>query len=293
MKTLSTSSLHIEFTVRNIILRAIDFRGDSYKHTIIALHGWLDNAESFRLLGPKLAEQGLRVIALDLAGQGLSDMRPLQGSYHLWDDAVDVIQIAEQLELSQYSLLGHSRGAMIATQIATAFPEKIKSLCVLDGLLPIPVNIDETVEQFRRFTLGFQSRRASRVFSRRQDAIEIRAKAARMDVDAVELLAERGLFKCEGENSEGWQWRVDERLKIASAVKMTEAHNQQWLEKLENTKMPVQIILAQQGLSQLPLFKTYQNQHSQWQWILLEGGHHQHMQAQASKLAEHVVGFFV
>ena len=296
----------IEFSVRDIQLRGLSFTPCSetaVKATIVALHGWLDNAESFRRIAPPLAAQGFRVIALDLAGQGLSDMRPLQGSYHLWDDAVDIMAIADQLELSTFYLLGHSRGAMIATQLAAAFPDRISKLCVLDGFLPLPVSIDETVEQFQKFVLGFQKRKTSRSFASWNNAIEIRAKAARMNEESVELLAKRGLFECNHSRSnnavtqhnaseKSWQWRVDERLKIASAIKMTEEHNQQWLAQLASTETPSQIILAEQGLSQLSIFKDYQNQFPNFQWITLAGGHHQHMQSEAAEVAKHCIAFY-
>ena len=46
---------------------------------VIALHGWLDNANSFARLAPKLT--GLRIVALDLAGHGHSAHRPPGASY--------------------------------------------------------------------------------------------------------------------------------------------------------------------------------------------------------------------
>ena len=41
---------------------------------ILAVHGWLDNSNSFAFLGPKLADAGYDVIALDLAGKLTSDL---------------------------------------------------------------------------------------------------------------------------------------------------------------------------------------------------------------------------
>ncbi|MGH8605107.1 MAG: alpha/beta fold hydrolase, partial [Gammaproteobacteria bacterium] len=47
---------------------------------LIALHGWLDNAASFDPLASYLDEFDL--VALDLAGHGLSDHRPKGVHYH-------------------------------------------------------------------------------------------------------------------------------------------------------------------------------------------------------------------
>ena len=50
---------------------------------VIALHGWLDNANSFARLAPKL--DGLRIIALDMAGHGHSGHRPPGAGYAMGD----------------------------------------------------------------------------------------------------------------------------------------------------------------------------------------------------------------
>ena len=72
---------------------------------VIALYGWLDNANSFARLAPQL--QGLRIVALDMAGHGLSQHRPVGAGYALYDYAHDVLQVAEQLGWQRFSLLGH------------------------------------------------------------------------------------------------------------------------------------------------------------------------------------------
>jgi pimeloyl-ACP methyl ester carboxylesterase len=72
---------------------------------VIALHGWLDNANSFARLAPKL--KGLRIVALDMAGHGHSGHRPVGAGYALWDYAHDVLQVAEQLGWQRFGPHGH------------------------------------------------------------------------------------------------------------------------------------------------------------------------------------------
>jgi pimeloyl-ACP methyl ester carboxylesterase len=105
---------------------------------VIALHGWLDNALSFSVLAPQL--KGLRVLALDLSGQGWSAHRSQDATYHIWDDIPQLMGILEQLGEPSVSVLGHSRGAAIAVLLAAALGERCAHLVLLDGLLPHPID---------------------------------------------------------------------------------------------------------------------------------------------------------
>lgn len=112
---------------------------------VIALHGWLDNANTFSRLAPRL--RGLRVVALDLAGHGYSEHRPAGASYALWDYAYDVLRVAEQLGWQRFALLGHSLGAIIAVVLAGALPERVSRLALIDGVIPPGAGPQDTAER--------------------------------------------------------------------------------------------------------------------------------------------------
>ena len=114
---------------------------------VIALHGWLDNANTFARLAPRL--HGLRIVALDLAGHGYSDHRPVGAGYALWDYAHDVLRVAEQLGWQRFALLGHSLGAMVAAGESTgALPDILERKYSLppEALEVIQLTIDESLD---------------------------------------------------------------------------------------------------------------------------------------------------
>ena len=96
--------------------------GDPNGYPIVALHGWLDNALSFSVMAPFLCKY--RLIALDLSGQGLSDHRSSDATYHIWDDVPQLLSVIASLGLDELVVMGHSRGAAIAVLLATALEEQ-------------------------------------------------------------------------------------------------------------------------------------------------------------------------
>src|SRR4051794_1523424 len=69
------------------------FRGG--KWPTIALHGWLDNANSFDAFAQAMPE--LDLFAMDFAGHGLSDPRQPDVGYWGWLDVQDVVAVADRL----------------------------------------------------------------------------------------------------------------------------------------------------------------------------------------------------
>ena len=104
-----------EFDVNGLKISCKEWGRPGYT-PIIALHGWLDNAASFDNLMPHL--DNIHLIAMDMAGHWLSDHRSADSSYEPWIDVGEVISLADQMLWEDFTLLGHSRGAIISGLVA-------------------------------------------------------------------------------------------------------------------------------------------------------------------------------
>jgi pimeloyl-ACP methyl ester carboxylesterase len=240
---------------------------------LLALHGWLDNAGSFALLAPRLAERW-RVIALDLPGHGHSDHLPGGAHYHFIDYVRSVLAAADALGLQHYDLLGHSLGAGIASLVAAAAPQRIGQLLLIEGLGPLG---DDGAHTLQRFRDGLAPRRSDgkplRVFRQIDQAVSARAIASGLRAELARPIVERGLL----EITDGWHWRSDPRLTRPSPLRLAEA---QIHALLRGIAAPTALLLAEPATSYLPshpmqlraaCVETIRVSH-------MAGGHHLHLE---------------
>ena len=245
---------------------------------VIALHGWLDNAASFSRLAPMLS--GVRIVALDLPGHGLSDHRPPGVSYQLWDYASEVLQTAEQFGWKRFSLLGHSLGAIISVLIAGAVPERIERLALIDGVIPYTGEAEAAPQKLGealRALLKVDHKRKP-VYTRFEQAVEARMKGVgAVSREAAERLAQRGLMPVSG----GYTWRTDPRLMLPSPMRLSRAHA---LAFAGQVACPASLVVAEQGLmsdrESIELIESLP-----FEVHRLAGGHHLHLDDDAGAAA--------
>ncbi len=182
--------------------------GDPGQRPLLALHGWLDNSESFAVLAPLLNDY--YVVAPDLCGHGRSEHRSADGGYQIWDDLPDLHELLLQLGWERFSLMGHSRGAIIAVLLASTLATAVEQLVLLDAVLPRPVPEDAVVQQLGQFIADRKLllNRQQRVFANRQEAVAARQQRG-LTADAARLLALRNLVPVAG----GFSWSTDPRLR--------------------------------------------------------------------------------
>jgi len=106
---------------------------------IVLLHGWGASSYSFRHALARLPERGVRVIAVDLRGFGLSDKPTRPGEYSLAAFCADLDAVLDELSLNSPALVGHSMGGGVALHYALTKPERVSRIALINpvGLVPL------------------------------------------------------------------------------------------------------------------------------------------------------------
>lgn len=221
--------------------------GNSGAPPLLALHGWLDNAASFAPMAPFLA--GYDLVALDLPGHGQSFHYPVDAEYSLFSTLLDVLAAADALGWTRFTLLGHSMGGAIASLLASAAPERIERLRLIEAIGPLAASEDTTAERLRE---AVAKRRAldgkrKRVFDDPDLAVRARMQTniTSLDEASARLLVGRGLNIVEG----GYEWSSDTRLTLPTAVRMSEA---QVADCLRAIVCPVRMVMADPAPPYIP-----------------------------------------
>ena len=260
--------------------------GNPDGYPIIALHGWLDNALSFSVLAPLLDRY--RLIAVDLSGQGFSDHRSPDATYHIWDDIPQLLAVIDEMRLDRLAVLGHSRGAAIAVLLAAALEDRCSQLVLLDGMLPRAVADEEAPAQFLQAQRDHQrlAKHRPRVFADVDEFVKARVRLGFSDQSA-RILAPRALRR----GASGLALVHDPRLNHASAVKMSPAMCAAFYAAL-NT--PTLTLMAEQGLRQQGELESAIQALSgipDCDLRIVPGSHHAHMEEGAEAIAGHIVNF--
>lgn len=243
------------------------------RHTLLFLHGWLDNAASFSSLFHELQRTcpDAVLLALDLPGHGMSSHA--RSGFYPFHDYLDALhQVIEQLHYSQnITLVGHSMGALVASCYSAAFPERIERLVQIEGYGPIHEPEQNSLRRLRR---GIKSRervvnKPPRYFTSRQE-MQL-ARATKADVSEADMapMVERDSVLTE----QGWGWRHDARLRADSLYRMSAAHAEAVIQALPTNNI---LILGEQGYAYLQPQKLAWR-HPDTRIVSVAGGHHCHL----------------
>jgi pimeloyl-ACP methyl ester carboxylesterase len=130
--------------------------GDPEGTPIFFLHGFPGSRLSAQIAHEPALSLGVRVVAPERPGIGLSSPRP---GRKLLEHAADVAELADRLRLDRFAVLGDSGGGPYAAACAFALRGRLASVAIVNGLGP-----PETPEATRGMAIG---ERLAYIFGRR------------------------------------------------------------------------------------------------------------------------------
>ncbi|MCA9520281.1 MAG: alpha/beta fold hydrolase, partial [Myxococcales bacterium] len=105
---------------------------------VLCLHGVPASSFLYRKVITELADRGLRALAIDLPGLGLSD-RPVHFDYSWTGLGRFCVGAVDALGLERFHLVVHDVGGPVGFELARAMPERIVSLTVLNTVVDVDV----------------------------------------------------------------------------------------------------------------------------------------------------------
>lgn len=108
--------------------------GDENDEHVLVFHGVMDNAGSFDRLIP-LLPKNFYYICFDLPSHGKSSYLPLFFPVHTTDYLLVYKILVEYFKKKSYIFLGHSYGGIISCLFGRLYPQYVKKLIVIDGVI--------------------------------------------------------------------------------------------------------------------------------------------------------------
>mmetsp|Transcript_16581 Transcript_16581/g.49950 ORF Transcript_16581/g.49950 Transcript_16581/m.49950 type:complete len:358 (-) Transcript_16581:54-1127(-) len=214
----------------------------------LLLHGWLDNADSFSQLAPRLCAADAAifgdVVALDMAGHGLSDHR--KAPYHVVDFAAEAVAVADELwgKGCRFSVLGHSLGGGVALLVAGGWPDRIIRVAAVESAGALAARAEDAPTSLNKACRRVPSGKSA-VFADAAAAAERRATKnvipdKSFTVVEAAILAKRGLRR----EGDGVTWRTDPWLLAPSRLRL---EREQALAFAAATTAPALVVVARDG----------------------------------------------
>ncbi|SMF49442.1 alpha/beta fold hydrolase [Pseudobacteriovorax antillogorgiicola] len=260
-----------------------NFEGD--RPEVIALHGWLDNCHSFKSLLSEMNEQ--KILAIDLPGHGRSDHHLPSQISHFHDYIFFIAELLKSLDLDRCHLIGHSMGGAIASLYAACFPDRVRSLALIESIGPLSLAEDEAPSRMAQAVESWlrNGGRTNPYYDDLDAAIQTRQKSGNLSYEIAKTLTVRGTRA----TPDGIQWTHDPRLKLPSARLYSEPQVQAYLKSIE---CPTLFIRGNNTfLSNAALVEQRLEMVKQLSQITVSGGHHLHMES-PGELAK-IIGQFL
>lgn len=254
---------------------------------ILCVHGVLEHGAAWEEIARPLASMGYRVVAPDQRGHGRSQHVGMGGSYQLIDYLGDLDAIAfgtaepnpNPLTDQPFILVGHSMGAVVAATFASVRPEKVKSLLLLEPVLPGEQKDDQTAQNIATHLDYLASPPQHQVFADIQAAANrLRRLTPNLSEELALKHAERLTEPCDG----GVRWRWDPRLQIRTGIGLsgTAFNRDKYTQLLSQIKAPTTIVYGNNSnFNRAEDIALQQAAIAHAKTVTLSGGHNLHVDA--------------
>ncbi len=127
---------------------------------VLVLHDWFCDHSSWDATLPYFTPEHFTYVFADLRGYGASQQ--ISGAYTLDEAANDVIALADRLNWSRFSMLGHSMSGLIVQRIAQLAQERVERIVAVTPVSPAGMGLDlTTLDFFRSIALADDNGRFS------------------------------------------------------------------------------------------------------------------------------------
>jgi len=106
------------------------------KRTVVFVHGAGLDHSSFALQSRYFGYHGRNVLAVDLPGHGRSTGAPIPtiGGMADW-----VLNVLNEMKIQKAAIVGHSMGALVATELASRHPSRVERIALIGVAYPMKV----------------------------------------------------------------------------------------------------------------------------------------------------------
>ena len=121
--------------------------GDGSGPPLVCLHGVTAHGERYRRLATERWARRFHVVAPDLRGHGRSGYEP---PWSLETHVADLVETVDALGIGEADWVGHSFGGRLLLELASAHPERIRRIALLDPAIQVLPHIALSVAEGER-----------------------------------------------------------------------------------------------------------------------------------------------
>jgi pimeloyl-ACP methyl ester carboxylesterase len=108
--------------------------GEPSNPALLMIHGFTASAYVWKTVAPVLADEGFRVVAIDLLGFGYSE-KPSWFDYTIASQARMASRFMDRLGIGRATVVGSSYGGAVALTLALDYAERVEKLVLVDAVI--------------------------------------------------------------------------------------------------------------------------------------------------------------